>query len=487
MVFPGNGNADTIRATNWLNFGPRVGFAYRPFQKWVVRGGYGVFFLPIGLEPTLTTTPFNYTLTADNFNSDYSPKVTLANPFPGGLPKPGAANAVNDGSYRLGSNLNIVLRDQPAEYMQEWNFAFERQLARTTVMSVTYNGSRGVHLPIPSLELNQIDPKYLANGGGFLTEQVSNPYFGKIGSGLLGRTTVPRMQLLKGFPTFAGASTADAFGGSLNFLRPPVGDSIYHAATIKFERRYTRGLSVTAHYTWSKLLDTGGVGNGNAFNDPSALRDIFNPRLERSLGSFDVPHRLIATWSLELPFGRNKMFGHTLYKGPVWVDRVLSGWELLGFHTFQSSRPVVVGGPDLSRLAGASPSRASVVAGVKAALPYEQEIANARNYDPRCGCTPAWFNTGAFSTTPQFVIPNGPRFLPDVRGGFTRNADVTMSKKIRIRERVNLAVEGRFYNVFNQVTFAGPSVVTVNSANFGSAGGVSSDPRRVEVGGRLSF
>ena len=487
LVFPGNGNADTLRATNWANFGPRVGFAYRPFNKWVARGGYGIFFLPIGLEPTLTTTPFNYTLTADNLNTDYSPKVTLSNPFPNGLPKPGAANPANDGSYRLGSNLNIVLRDQPAEYMQEWNVAFERQIARTTVISLTYNGSRGVHLPIPSLELNQIDPKYLANGGPYLTEQVANPYFGKISGGLLGRATVPRLQLLKGFPTFAGTSTADAFGGSLNYLRPPVGDSIYHAATIKFERRYTRGLSVTAHYTWSKLLDTGGVGNGNAFNDPSALRDIFNPRLERSLGSFDVPHRAIATWSLELPFGRNKMFGHTLYKGPAWLDRAVSGWELLSFHTFQSSRPVVIGGPDISRLAGASPSRASVVPGIKAAFPYSVEIANARNYDPRCGCTPPWFNPGAFSTTPQFVIPNGPRFLPDVRGGFTRNWDVTMSKKIRIHERYSVALEGRFYNVLNQVTFAGPSVVTVNSANFGSAGGVSSDPRRVEVGGKFSF
>lgn len=488
MVFPGNGNPRTMRATNWENFGPRLGFAYRPLgPKWVVRGGYGIFYLPLGLEPTITTTPFNYTLTADNLNADYSPKVTLANPFPAGLPKPGSANPVSDGSYRLGTNSNIVLRDQPAGYMQEWNFAIERQLARTTVISITYNGSRGVHLPIPSLELNQIDPKNLANGGSYLTELVPNPYYGKVSGGLLSRPMIPREQLLKPFPTFAGPSTADAFGGSLNFVRPPVGDSIYHAMTVKFERRFTRGLSVTAHYTWSKLIDTGGVGNGAAFTDPSALRDIYNPRLERSLGSFDVPHRIIATYAIDLPFGKGKMFGHTLYKGPAWMDRALSGWELVGFHTLQSSRPVNIGGPDLSRIAGASPSRASVVPGVKAGYDYSTEIANARNYDPRCGCTPPWFNPAAFTTTPQFVIPNGPRFLPDVRGGFTRNWDLTLSKKIAINDRFKFALEGRFFNVLNQVTFAGPSVISVNQANFGSAGGVSSDPRRIEVGGKLSF
>ena len=487
MLFPGNGNPDTLRVTNWTNFGPRVGFAYRPFNKWVLRGGYGIFYLPIGLEPTLTTTPFNYTLTADVLNSDYTPKVTISNPFPAGLPKPNAANPVSDGAYRLGSNVNIVLRDQPPEYMQQWNFAIERQLARTTVMSITYNGSRGVHLPIPSMELNQISASNLSQGGSYLTQLVPNPYYGKVSSGLLAQANIPREQTLKPFPTFAAASTADAFGGSLNYSRPPVGDSVYHAMTVKFERRYTRGLSVTAHYTWSKLLDTGGVGNGNAFNDPSALRDIYNTRLERSLGSFDIPHRIIASFSFELPFGRNKMFGHTIWKGPQWLDRAIGGWEIFGFETLQSSRPVNVGGPDLSRLAGASPSRASVVYGQVDSLPYDVSVANARDYDPRCGCTKAWFNPAAFSTTPQFAIPNGPRFLPDVRGGFTRNLDVTMVKKIRIREKWNMAIEGRFYNVLNQVTFAGPSVITVNSANFGSAGGVSSDPRRVEVGGKLTF
>ncbi len=384
LQFTGGKNPGTIRATNWLNFGPRVGFAFRPFNKWVVRGGYGIFYLPIGLEPTLTTTPFNYTLNADNLNADYTPKVTLSNPFPAGLPKPNSANPVNDGGYQLGSFANIVLRNQPPEYMQEWNFAFSRQLARTTVMTVTYNGSRGVHLPIPSLELNQINPGYLANGGAFLTQLVPNPYFGKVSSGLLAQPMIPQEQLLKPFPTFAAASTANAFGGSLAYFRPPVGDSIYHGMTVQFERRFTRGLSVDAHYTFSKLIDVGGVGNGAAFTDPSALRDIYNTRLERSLGSFDATHRIVVIYAVDLPFGRNKALGRSLFTGPTWADRMLSGWQVLGFHTLQSGFPVNIGGPDLSRIAGASPSRASVVAGMKDNYPYSVSIANARAYNPNC-------------------------------------------------------------------------------------------------------
>lgn len=487
MQFVGGRNPDTIRAANWRNFGPRVGFAFRPRDKWVVRGGYGIFFLPIGLEPGLVTTPFNYTLSADNFNDDYSPKVTLSNPFPAGLPKPNSSNAVNDGGYLLGGNASIVLRSQPPEYMQEWNFAISRQVARTTVITLTYNGSRGVHLPIPSMELNQINPSYLANGGGFLTQLVPNPYYGKISSGLLAQANIPREQLLKPFPTFAAPSTANAFGGSLNYSRPPVGDSTYHAATVQFERRFTRGLSVTAHYTFSKLIDVGGAGNGAAFTDPSALRDIYNTRLERSLGSFDVPHRVVVLYAIDLPFGSTRAFGRSLFGGPKWAGRILGGWQLLGFHILQSGSPVNIGGPDLSRLAGASPSRASVVAGVKDRYPYDVSIANARAYNPNCGCTLPWFNPDAFTTTPQFVIPNGPRFLPDVRQGFLRNWDLTLTKNIRITERVKFGLQGKFYNVLNQVTFAGPSAVTVNGANFGSAGGVNGNPRFLEVGGKITF
>ena len=483
ILFTGNGNPETIRATNWKDFGPRVGFAYRPFDKWVVRGGYGIFYLPIGLEPGLVDTPFGYSVDADVTNPDYTPRTTLSNPFPGGISKPSSAVPVNDGSYRLGINANIVLRDQPAPYAQEWNFAIQRQLARTSVVSASYYGSRGVHLPIPSMQLNQIDPKNLANGGAYLTELVPNPYAKYFTTGLLAQAMIPREQLLKPFPQYAANTTANAFGGSLLYSRPPIGDSVYHAVTIQYERRFTKGLSLNAHYTFSKLIDTGGTGNGAAFTDPSALRDIYNVRLERSVGSFDVPQRLIITYAVDLPFGRGKPY---LHEGK-WLNKLVGGWTFLGFHTLQSGSPVAVGGPDLSRIAGASPSRVSVVPGVEAALPYDQSIANARAYDPVCGCTKPWFNPAAFTVTPEFSIPNGPRFLPNIRGGFLRNFDLSVRKRIAITERVNFALEAQGYNVLNQVTFAGPSVTTVNSANFGSAGGISQNPRALEVGGRITF
>ena len=483
VVFTGHGNPRSIRATNFKNFEPRVGMAWRFAPKFVARAAYGIYFLPVSLEPGLVTTPFGYTISADTLNADYTPKTTLSNPFPGGIPKPNTSKPVLDGSYRLGSNVNTVLRDQPPPYMQEWNVAVERQFSGNTVLSATYYGSRGVHLPIPSMELNQIDPKNLAQGGNYLTGLVQNPFAGFFTSGLLARPTIPREQLLKPYPQFANPNSADAFGGSLLYSRPPVGDSIYHATTIKVERRFSQGFSLTAHYTLSKLLDTGGTGNGAAFTDPSALRDTYNIRLERSLSSFDVTHRAIVTYGYDLPFGRGKKY---LNQGGV-LDRVVGGWSLFSFHTFQNGLPVAIGGPDLSRIAGASPSRASIVAGIDPSYPASTENANARAYNPQCGCTLPWINPAAFTTTPQFVIPNGPRFLPNVRSGFVRNWDMTANKAFAIRDRLKFTLTAQFFNLLNQVTFAGPGVTTVNSANFGSAGGVSSNTRVIEVGGKIVF
>jgi hypothetical protein len=169
------------------------------------------------------------------------------------------------------------------------------------------------------------------------------------------------------------------------------------------------------------------------------------------------------------------------------LDRALSGWQLVGIHIAQSGLPVNIGGSDLSRIAGASPSRASIVPGVKDSFDYDVSVANARAYNPNCGCTLPWFNPAAFTTTPQFVLPNGPRFLPDVRQGFLRNWDLTLTKNVRINDRMRFGLQAKFYNLLNQVTFAGPSVITVGSSNFGSAGGVNSSPRSMEVGGKLYF
>jgi hypothetical protein len=294
--------------------------------------------------------------------------------------------------------------------------------------------------------------------------------------------TVPRGQLLKPFPQFASNTNANYYGTSLAFSRPPIGDSIYHAVTFKLEKRFSKGLSISGFYTISKLIDIGGVGNGAAFTDASGIRDIYNVRLERSVSAWDVPQRLVLNYHYELPFGHGKPFLN--HSG--LLDRIVGGWEFLSVHTFESGRPVVVGGPDLSRLASTGPSRASVVAGQDARINLGTAEANARDYNPVCQCTGYWFNKAAFTTTPEFVVPNGPRFLPNVRQDHIRNWDMTVNKRLKIYERSEFVLVGHFYNLLNSAYFGGPDA-SVTSATFGRNAGVINAPRRIEVGAKITF
>jgi hypothetical protein len=316
-----------------------------------------------------------------------------------------------------------------------------------------------------------------------LTEQVNNPFFGRGLPGLLSLARIPRMQLLKPYPQFASPTTANAFGGSLIYFRPPVADSIYHAVTVRYDRRFSRGFSLGAHYTISKVLESGGGGNGIAFLDPAGIRDIYNIRLERSVGSFDVPQRAVITFSSQLPFGRGKKF----FNKNKLANRFIGNWQVFSNTTIQAGLPVSVGGPDISRIAGASPSRASVVEGVDPRYPLSQSIANSRDWSNACGCTKPWFNPAAFRVTPEFQIPNGPRFLPNIREGWLRSTDVNLQKSVFITDKIRMSLQLRAFNVFNQVTFGGPSVISVNQANFGSAGGVVDNARRGEIGAKIYF
>jgi len=289
--------------------------------------------------------------------------------------------------------------------------------------------------------------------------------------------------LLKPYSQFASPTTANAYGGSVVYYRPPVGDSIYHAVTFRVDRRFSQGFSLGAHYTISKVLETGGGGNGIAFLDPAGIRDTYNVRLERSVGSFDVPQRAVILFSAHMPFGKGKKF----FNQNKLADRFIGNWQVFSNTNIQAGLPINVGGPDISRIAGASPSRASVVSGVQAAYPLDVSIANSRDWSNACGCTKPWFNPAAFSTTPEFTIPNGPRFLPNVREGWLRTTDVNLQKSVVLGERFRASLQLRAFNVFNQVSFGGPSVITVGQANFGSAGGVVDNARRVEVGLKIYF
>jgi hypothetical protein len=281
-----NGFEESARRLHKLDFGPRLGIAYRFNDKTVARAGYGL----IWMEQAGITTP------------------SVA-------PLPISPDA------GLGQGVFTVDRDLGSGYAQQWNFAVQRELTKNLVVEVASAGSKITHVGIPDTNINQLTAGQLALGPALLT-RVANPFFGQIPrSSSLGDPTIPVAQLLKPFPRFT----------NVTFYRNNVGNTNYNALHAKLEERFDHGLSFLVSYTRSKLIDeASSVFDASILTGPIAnfpVADSFNRRLERDLSTGDIPNVFVASFTYELPFGRGKKYG---------------GFELAGVVQLQSGIPLAV-------------------------------------------------------------------------------------------------------------------------------------------------
>ena len=149
---------------------------------------------------------------------------------------------------------------------------------------MSYLGSKNTRLGIPDANINQLPTQYLSLGAALLT-RVPNPYFGVIpASSSLGGATITQQQLLRPFPKFT----------TVALFRDNVGNSSYNAFAVKLEKRLSRGLTMNAAYTFSKLIDdASSVFSQTIFTGPvlnsTGAADAYNRHLEKDVSSGDIP------------------------------------------------------------------------------------------------------------------------------------------------------------------------------------------------------
>ncbi|HJZ95717.1 MAG TPA: carboxypeptidase regulatory-like domain-containing protein, partial [Candidatus Solibacter sp.] len=184
LTFPGvNGNSRSLWNYNYTNLMPRFGFAYSVTPDTIIRGGYGIYFEPLGTPAfDVNQTGFSATtqmvISTDN-GQHYVSNIT--NPFPNGLTPPlGAAGGY---STNLGQNITINNQNLKTPYSQRWQFAVQRSLPANSVIEVSYVGNRGVRQLIMK-NLDALPDQYLStspvrdqNTINFLGAQVANPFF----------------------------------------------------------------------------------------------------------------------------------------------------------------------------------------------------------------------------------------------------------------------------------------------------------------------
>ncbi|MGZ4875075.1 MAG: TonB-dependent receptor domain-containing protein [Candidatus Angelobacter sp.] len=268
------------------NFAPRVGLAWKPWQKTVVRAGYGINYnigqyglmaTQLGFQPPFAEAQTNPAPTPTS--------LTLQNGFP---------VAINDSANHI-TNTYAVDPNYRLAYVQSWNLNIQQEIKSSLVLNIGYTGAKGTHLDIVRA------PDQLATGG-------------------------PRF--LACTPTTPAATTC-----VLPFLfESSEGSSILHQGTLRVRKRLRHGLSVGGTYTYSKSIDNASsIGGGAAVVAQNDL-DI---AAERGLSSFDQRHRLVADYLYELPFGKDKKW-LTSASAP---QKILTGISLSGNVTLASGFP----------------------------------------------------------------------------------------------------------------------------------------------------
>src|SRR5262249_23218548 len=195
--------------------------------------------------------------------------------------------------------------NQRSPYVQQYNFGIQRKIAQDLVVDVSYVGNHGVKLP----SFRNLNPNtYSFNSQGLVV----------VG---------PRELASLGFQ------------GDIQILEN-LGRSNYNSLQFKLEKRFSRGLTTLASYSYGKALtdsvdhlSTSGAGNGVDVGEYREPQDPHNRRIEYGPSEFDVTHRFVFSGVWQLPFGRGRSFGGNWSRK---TDLFLGGWEFSPIFTWQS-------------------------------------------------------------------------------------------------------------------------------------------------------
>lgn len=414
VLWPEPGVTEKLWQTNLYKVAPRFGLAWRVGKGFVIRSGYGLFFTAAQFDnmnilqanppvaPTITVT-----------NPVLNPVATVDNPFPRSL--------VTNTPF-----VNVVSVEQDRRhwdgYLQNWNFQVGRELTASDVLEVSYVGSKGTKLDTSINNWNSPDP-----GAGTIQPRRPYPQWGRI-----------RMMASDG-------------------------NSIYHSLQARYERRFSRGISATAAYTWSHLIDDTGQSSNRGGCQCQNPRS--RGQAERANSLSDIRQRLVLGWVWELLWAT---------QGNAFLRGVFGGWSLSGVSTLQSGSPINVtqSGDTLNNDSNGW-TRPNLVSGQDVLLPPE-------NRDPG-----RWFNTAAFSRT-TITHGNTPRNALVGPGVKTLDASVSRTFRMPYRENHQLLFRAEFFNALNTPQFANPASVLGNAA-FGTITGTAIDQRQLQLALKYIF
>jgi hypothetical protein len=387
---------DSVAEGRYTNFGPRAGVAYNVTPKTVIRAGAGVFYSlqmqTSNLSPA-KNAPFSGSLQVSNNAQDWASASPISAGFPATRPNLFPVNGTGWVYYPY---------DFKTTSNTQWNVSVQRQLGESNVLTVAYVGAKATHV--------------------FVTENINQAIPGP-------GPVVPR----RPYPNL-GDGTAVG----------PWGNSAYNSLQTTFERRFSKGLSVLAAWTWAHSIDdTSGTGS-------ETVQTPYNLHLYRGNSTFDVRHNVVLSWTYELPVGR----GRTLLTNvPRPLDWLLGGWQLNSIDMFQTGTPFTV-------------TLLTNTLNVGGGVQYPNRIGSGEVPHPTID---HWFDTAAFAAPGNYTYGNSGRNI--LYGPGTAEVDASVFKSIPLPgEGRRIQFRAEAFNVFNTPQFNNPNA----QIGFAGAGKITS-------------
>jgi hypothetical protein len=454
-----NGNRQRV-ANNYLGtFQPRVGVAYQVTDRWVLRGGYGLFYANWPTQEFLDgNSPGFSTTTVANISPDggRTPFADLyANPFPQGV-VPGNNNP--SPAFFLGRGSSFFNPDAKLPRVHQFSAGLQYKLSSGSMIDVSYVGNRTtnqtVQVPtnIPSYDLyRNCDP--LAGGvPSFCLANEANPFQGNpafVGTTGLGVNAVTnRYEANRPFRQYSSDMVRNASN---------LGKVWYDAAQISYRARLRQGLVFDANYTFSKNLQ---LGDNNVF---LAFQNAYTRELLKTVTAQDRTHAFKLSGHYELPFGRGKRF---LSGRSGFVSRLVGGWDVNALTNIFSGEPanlpqnaVLLKDPRIGNSVDTKQYRVRGWNGcVAQLLPGGgwTPLGGATGFPvARNGCSPTDLGDYAWGIIPfagdgRYLMNVNPIRSSQLRMPYASTTDLSLNKTTQITEKLRFQLRIEAFNAFNR-------------------------------------
>lgn len=432
-----------------LDFAPRLGISYQLDPKTVIRSAYGISFDQFNREggenllayngPYIINStvnqvaPFAFTGTTqplcvgDNYSNCFR---TVAQGYP--------SNFVAASNFStLLAQSRYIPKNIPTGYVQSWHLDVQRELARNTVLTVSYVGEHGVHIWVLA-DYNQAAANV---AGGTLSVQARRPI-----------------------------ATFTTLEESI-----PAGFLSYNALQTRLEHRFSGGVYVLNSFAWSHAIDNAS-GHLDTPNGDNSRVNLANLNGERGQSAYNQPinETLSVVW--DLPVGIGRQFGGQMPRG---LDALIGGWQLTAINTDTSGQPV-----NLTY----SPSAAYTLS----PLLVQRPNVSGNPINPSSKWTKTATALNGYLSSAVVTVPTSAN---QAYGNAGRNSlrdmtfnqlDLGLHKSFHLwNERSSFELRGEAFNLFNHVNYMAPN----SNASSGSFGSITSyfPPRQLQVAGKLSF